>query len=292
LEVSGLRSRLSGAFGLICLWQFLPAAALLMLPGERATAQSGRVLLQIRPRAGDTLRVRLDQTVEMSGLTRVRDSTTTTAETGTLVMHATLAIESVDRDGATVVSVTDSVRLNSPPGSASSAVLGWASSAANRAVRFRIASDGSASVPNSKGELPPGTVAAQMPATLPRSPIDPGATWTSRMLVPLASSVDPRGVATLTATFTFDSLSRSGELAFVSLRGRLMKAGGAAGSGKGASLVETAGTVSGQVLIDRRRGWITDARTTFSLQSLVFPADRNGPPVRVRWTISQWMRAM
>jgi len=262
---------------------------LLMTMGETVAAQAPAVLLQIRPRVGDTLRVRLDQTVEMGSVGR--EASIAVSETGTLVLHATLAIESVDRDGSTVVSVTDSVRVNSPPNSATAAVLSWASAALNRAVRFRIASDGSASVPNSRGDLPPAAVAAQMPATLPRSPIAPGATWNARMEVPMASSADPDGRATLSATFAFDSLSRSGELAFVSLRGRLVKSGSTSGA-KELGVVETSGTVTGQVLIDRRRGWITDARTTFSLQSLVFPADRTKQPVRVRMTISQWMRAM
>jgi hypothetical protein len=134
---------------------------------------------------------------------------------------------------------------------------------------------------------------SQMPATLPSRAIAPGVTWTSNLQVPLASSVDPKGSAQLVATFTFDSLSRSGELAFISLRGRLMKANDeSAGQATGRSIVETSGTVTGYVMLDRRRGWITDARTTFSLLSLVTPADPTKPPVRVKMTISQWLRAM
>jgi hypothetical protein len=260
------------------------------LPGERVQAQSRGVLLQIKPHPGDTLRVRLDQTVEISGAARSGDAAAP-VETGTLVLHATLAIESVDREGATVVSVSDSVRVNAPPNSASAAVLAWAGTSASRAVRFRIGPDGSASVPNSKGQLP-GAVAVQLPATLPRTVVDPGGSWTSRLLVPLASSADPGGVATLTATFVFDSLSRSGELAFVSLRGRVMKSAAQERADRDGTIVETSGTVTGQILVDRRRGWITDARTTFSLQSLVSHTDRRVPPMRVRMTISQWMRAM
>jgi len=110
---------------------------------------------------------------------------------------------------------------------------------------------------------------------------------------PLASSVDPKGTATLSATFTFDSLSRSGELAFLSVRGRLMKSDTDPAASSGTrTVVETSGTVTGTVLLDRRRGWITDARTTFSLLSLVTSADPSKPPVRVRMTISQWLRAM
>jgi len=266
--------------------------ALLMVPVERSQAQAGAVLLQVRPGAGDTIKVRLDQTVEMSGPPGTDGKAA--VESGTLVLLATLAVESVDGEGATVVSVTDSLRVNSPPNSASGAVLAWAASAANRAVRFRVAPNGSAYVPSSRGRaMPSAALASHMPATLPSRPIVPGATWTSVLQVPLASSVDPKGSATLVATFTFDSLSRSGELAFLSLRGRLMKAeNDSPAPSTGRSVVETSGTVLGQVLLDRRRGWITDARTTFSLLSLVTHADPTKPPVRVRMTISQWLRAM
>lgn len=265
--------------------------ACLLVPVEQALAQAGNVLLQVRPGAGDTIRIRLDQTVEMTGPPGTDGKPV--VESGTLVLLATLAVESVDTDGATIVSVTDSLRVNSPPNSASSAVLAWGALAASRAVRFRVAPNGAAYVPSGRGRAMPSPVAATMPATLPSRSIAPGATWNSVLQVPLASSVDPKGTATLVATFTFDSLSKSGELAFISLKGRLMKSDvDATPSAVGRSSVETSGTVEGQVLLDRRRGWITDARTTFSLFSLVTPADPTKAPVRVRMTISQWLRAM
>ena len=269
------------------------AVALLTIPGAsaHARAQVGSVLLQVKPGAGDTIRVRLDQSVEMTGPPGADGKAV--VESGTLVMLATLAVESVDAEGATIVSVTDSVRVNSPPNSASSAVLAWAAISANRAVRFRVAPNGSAWVPTGRGRAMASTaLASQMPATLPERAISPGVTWTSNLQVPLASSVDPKGSAILVATFTFDSLSRSGELAFISIRGRLMKANDEASSQTGRSIVETSGTVTGHVMLDRRRGWITDARTTFSLLSLVTPADPAKSPVRVKMTISQWLRAM
>ena len=267
--------------------------ALMLMPGGWGEyAQGSSVLLQVRPGAGDTIRVRLDQTVEMTGPTGTDGKQV--AESGTLVLLATLAVESVDEQGATIVSVTDSLRVNSPPNSASSAVLAWAAIASNRAVRFRVAPNGAAYVPTGRGRsAPSAAVASHMPATLPSRAIAPGTSWNSVLQVPLASSVDPKGTATLVATFTFDSLSRSGELAFLSLRGRLTKADpDGASSTDSRSLVETSGIVEGQVMLDRRRGWITDARTTFSLLSLVTPADPTKPTVRVKMTISQWLRAM
>ena len=266
--------------------------ALMMLPVTTEIAQNTSVLLQVRPGVGDTIKIRLDQTVEMTGSPGADGKSQ--VESGTLVLLATLAVESVDTEGATIVSVTDSLRVNSPPNSASSAVLAWAAIASNRAVRFRVAPNGAAYVPSGRGRAVPSAVAvSHMPATLPSRAISPGTSWNSILQVPLASSVDPKGSATLVATFTFDSLSRSGELAFLSLRGRLTK-GETEGtpSSEGRNLVETSGTVVGHVILDRRRGWITDARTTFSLLSLVTPGDPDKAPVRVKMTISQWLRAM
>ena len=113
-----------------------------MVPVEQALAQAGNVLLQVRPGAGDTIRIRLDQTVEMTGPPGPDGKPV--VESGTLVLLASLAVESVDDEGATIVSVTDSLRVNSPPNSASSAVLAWGAMAASRAVRFRVAPNGSA----------------------------------------------------------------------------------------------------------------------------------------------------
>lgn len=275
-------------------WQRLMpgVVALMIMPGTTEIAQNTSVLLQVRPGAGDTIKVRLDQTVEMTGAPGADGKSI--VESGTLVLLATLAVESVDAEGATIVSVTDSLRVNSPPNSASSAVLAWAAIAANRAVRFRVAPNGAAYVPSGRGRAVPSAVAAShMPATLPSRAINQGTSWSSVLQVPLASSVDPKGSATLVATFTFDSLSKSGEFAFLSLRGRLTKGDyETSPPSEGRSLVETSGTVVGHVILDRRRGWITDARTTFSLLSLVTPADPGKAPVRVKMTISQWLRAM
>jgi hypothetical protein len=140
----------SNGFGhrrLLCATIALP---IWLLAGAELRAQSGSaVLLQVRPNPGDTIKVRLDQTVEMTG--PAGPDGRAAVESGTLVLLATLAVESADLDGATIVSATDSVRVNSPPNSASSAVLAWAAIAANRAVRFRVAPNGAAWVPTGQG---------------------------------------------------------------------------------------------------------------------------------------------
>jgi hypothetical protein len=265
-------------------------AGLSISPGS-GTAQA--VLLQIRPREGDTLRVRLDQTVEMIGTVRGADGESSTAESSTLVVLTRLAVEDADLETATLLALTDSVRLTAPPNSASRSLLAWATAIEGHRFRFRVATDGSTSLSGTKawGTPQAGAMIVQMPATLPRRAITPGATWSSSMEVPLTSTSDAKGTATLTATFHFDSLSRSGQFAYLSVRGRLTRS--ASGStGGGASVVETSGSMRGSVLVDRRRGWITEARTTISVYSLVVPSAGNKPPMRVRMTISQWMKVL
>lgn len=250
------------------------------------------ITLQIRPRAGDTLHVRLDQTVEMVGTVRGADGESSTSESSTLVVLTRLAILEADLEAATVLALTDSVRLTSPPNSATGAMLAWAMAAEGQRFRFKVATDGSTSLTGTRlGGMQPGAMILQLPATLPRKPIVPGASWSSAMDVPLTTSLDANSGATLTATFHFDSVGKSGHLAYLSVRGRLTRS--ASGSrGTAASVVETSGSMRGHVIVDRRRGWIVDARTEVTVYSLVVRPAANKPPMRVRMVISQWMRVL
>jgi hypothetical protein len=267
-------------------------AGALLHPGL-VVAQPGAILLQLRPRAGDTLRLRLDQTVELVGTVRNGENEITSTESSTLILLTRLAIESSQEDGATVLALTDSVRLSSPPNTASGSLLAWAKGIEGQKYRFHVAPDGSTSLvgTGSWGSPQVGAMIAQMPATLPRKPIVLGATWGRVMEVPMSGALGTRGTMRLTATFKFDSLSKSGELAFLSMRGRLTR-DGAEATGREKETVEAAGTVTGQMLVDRRRGWITEARTTISVHSLIVPSEANRPAMKVRMTITQWMRAM
>jgi hypothetical protein len=275
----------------VLLLSHIVAVAMTALP-HSLRAQAGAVLLQLRPRVGDTLRLRLDQTVEMAGTTRAPSGENTSTESSTLVLLSRLIVESSDSGGANVLAIADSVRLSSPRGSATGSLMAWAAIIEGRQFRFRVATDGSTSIagvlPGSPMQV--GSVLAQMPATLPRRPITPGTTWSRSMEIPLATASHPQGTATLSATFEFDSLSKNGELAFLSIRGRLTR-DNAEPTKRGAEVVESSGTITGHVLVDRRRGWITDARTTLSVRSLVIHADGK-PPMRIRMVVSQWMRAM
>jgi hypothetical protein len=253
------------------------------------------VLLQLRPRTGDTLHLRLEQRIEMAGTVRVGEAASSTSESSTLTVLTRLAVESLDSTTTTLVAIMDSVRISSPPNSATATMLAWAMALRGNRFKFRIGADGSAALAGTEGPRGPslqaGAFLAQMPGTLPAGPIAPGATWTNAMEVPLTSTFDPRGAATLRATFRFDSLTRSGQHAFISINGRLTRPAAGAKSDAG-SVVETTGSVTGYVVVDRRRGWITDARTTVVVYSLVVPSGSGKPPMRVRMVISNSVRVM
>ena len=256
---------------------------------------SAPLILQLRPRPGDLLHLRLDQTIEMGVNQRLTDDSTA-ADVTSLVMLARLTVESADEYGATVLAVADSVRTESS-GSYQSDVLRQARALQGQRFRFHVAPDGATSVAGVDAWAGPavGSLLSQLPATLPREPISPGASWNRSVDIPLAATTDGRSTATLTATFRFDSLSRSGEFAYLSMKGRLVRSGptlgGAAGGGKG-GFVQTSGSVTATLLLDRRRGWIADARTVIALRSLVTASGKDLAPLRVRMNLTQWMRVM
>ena len=264
--------------------------SLLAVVSVRAAGQSLPVTLQIRPRAGDTLRLRLDQTVDMVGTTRSGESDLTSSEAHTMVVLTRLAVESTDVEGATVTALTDSVRLTSSGSKESEPMLGWARAMQGQRFRFRVARDGTTSLAagESSNASKLGAFLAQLPATLPKDAILPGATWTRTMEIPLSTPAERRGTATMSATFRFDSLSRAGDLAFLSVKGRLTRSASYE-RGSSAPASDMGGTMSGAVIVDRRRGWITDARALVSVRSLIYGA-RNATPIKVRMRITQWMR--
>ena len=56
--------------------------------------------------------------------------------------------------------------------------------------------------------------------------------------------------------------------------------------------MQPSGSVTATLLLDRRRGWIADARTIISLRSLVTGKEKDAAPLRVSMKITQWMRVM
>jgi len=86
--------------------------------------------------------------------------------------------------------------------------------------------------------------------------------------------------------FRLDSLDRAGSLAYVSMRGEILPDG----PGEG---VELSGAVTGAMLVDRLRGWMTDSHFVVTVRSLVTPPPSTGlAPMRFITRVTQRLRTM
>jgi hypothetical protein len=229
--------------------------AMLILP-EPALAQ--KVLLQLKPHVGDTIRMQVTQTVEMTG--RTSPAMTTSAD-----VYSRAVPFQWSEGGTLIHAITDSITTGM--GSSVAKEVRRLAMPAKPAV-LKVTLDGAMEVVddgNANSEV--RHVFAEMPALLPGHQVSIGDQWTKEMLLPAAATAG--GAGTLKAVMRLDSLSRSTEMAYISVKGIVSRVG------------NQTGTFVGTLQIDRALGWITDARTTISMRSR---------GVRTRVTV--WSRAV
>lgn len=264
----------------------LLAAAPMGAQGNGARPAPVPVAIQLRPRVGDVFRTRLDQLVEVTGTTRhAGQDTTVTVRTDLLVLTQS-RIEASDASGTTVLAITDSVVMFTT-GSADDWMEQTMRRLRGQRLRMRLAPDGGVSMadPKAPGDRELRALVAQMPALLPRDPVEVGSTWSRAMAVPVAGRPDARLGSTVVATFRLDSLV--GNLAWISMEGTLQPVKSRAPDDIGSDMH---GTVDGWVVVDRRRGWIVEARTIIAVKSSV--AGGVGlAPMKIRMRIEQRLRA-
>jgi hypothetical protein len=257
-------------------------------------AQPARVMLKIQPRTGDTLRMRLDQTVEMTGTTRVGDADSSMTQSSTMQVLSRAIVEHSSARGTQVLAITDSVAFWPAPAAPGAAER---DAMVGQRVRLLVAPDGAMAVAEDgrRATSDVGHLFAQMPASLPREAVAVGATWTRAMPLPVAADGGTHA-GVLQVQYRLDSLSRGGDLAYISMRGSLSRDGAAPNAPRGTRMATT-GTVTGDMLVDRRRGWMTDSRVTVALRTVVTPPAardrlRAAHPMRIKLRITQWLRAM
>jgi hypothetical protein len=266
--------------------------ALLALVLCTTPARSQSVLLQIRPHIGDTLRMHLSQSVEMTGTTPGGRHDTSSMTTSIEVFTRAIAVQWTST-GTLMQTITDSVAMN-PSSPASLEDLRRRALQA-KPVRLRVSTDGAMEMvddgdPNSELRH----LFGEMPAMLARNAVAVGEKWTLEMQIPLSS--EPGAVGSVRATFRLDSLGRNGDIAYISMRGTMSRINtlGTAPAGPGYG---TSGQLSGTIQIDRRLGWITDSKSSIITRSTIIsePTRRGDPPMapmQVRTKITQWIRAM
>jgi uncharacterized protein DUF6263 len=268
------------------------SAALAAFIVSLADAQS--VLLQIKPKVGDTLRLRIEQEMEISGVGKVRDTDTTITMRSSLLMLSRSVVVESDNEGTTVKSITDSVAVDMS--AMDPRIASWTDQARRslqgKEVRVRFSREGSGTVVEADPDIPRDlhSVFSQLPATFPRQQVAVGSTWKQRIPIP---DTGPGQVAgTLEAVFRLDSLTRRGRLAHISMRGTLTRDSTASPIRGGARMTMT-GTVTGYMVLDRGRGWVTDASTEMSMRSHIAQPPGSGlQPVKMEMRLLQRQRTM
>ena len=271
------------------------ALAFLLSPLAVSAALGQSVLLQIRPHIGDTLRMHLSQTVEMTGTNKSRGRDSTTSMTTSLEVFTRAIPNQWTSSGTLMQAITDSVKMT-PASQASIDDLKRRSMQA-RPVWLRVSTDGAMEIvddadPNSELRH----LFGEMPALLAREPVRVGSRWTREMQIPLSG--DPGTTGEVKATFRLDSLGRNGDIAYISLHGTMSRANAPSGQAQPTGTgYMTSGTLTGTIQIDRRLGWITDSKSSIIVRSTIAQAaapkgEPQSAPMQVRTKITQWIRAM
>lgn len=272
-------------------WWERTAAALMILAGAVRTASGQGVMLQIKPHVGDTIRMRLDQESEMTGVRRTGSGESSAMVLTTMTMFSRAIVEGASVDGITVLAVTDSVLVSTTDDRSRGETLQQQAQMRGQQMRFRVLPDGSVSMLQADGApREVAQVVSLMPATFPKMPIAIGATWAREMLLPVGTQLGAQVSAKVQVKFRLDSLTRNGRLACVSMRGDMRPA---TGPGAASGAVLDKGLVNGTMLLDQRRGWLKESWFNIVVSSSLKPAaSTNEQPIRMQMRITQHMRTL
>lgn len=265
----------------------LCVAAALPMEAQESTA----VYLRIDPRVGDTIYTRLDQQTEMRATARLEGVDTVVTIRSWMATIALLrhVVERGDSDGTALLTIIDSVAMSGEgvalPSEQQRLVL------QGRTVRTRISPEGATELVEGGDAVTPDLAAmfSSMPATLPDYAVSAGDAWTKTMRIPIYGQAPGRAEATVHATFRLDSLGTPKGLAFISMRGSITRETPAE-RGQSKS-VETIGSITGGMVVDAYRGWITDSRTAITVKSHLSPASAQSAPMQFQLRMTQRMQA-
>jgi hypothetical protein len=270
-----------------CMWLALMSIGTVPLDVRAAAAQA--VLLQIKPHAGDTLRMRLDQQTEMTGVRRTSSGSNANAMMmSSMTMFSRAIVEGSADAWTSVLAVTDSVLMTTTDDRSRRAIDQAIAQMRGQRVRFRVSPDGTVGM---EGSSDPGTreveqVVSLMPAAFPKNAIHVGDTWSREMPLPTGTQLGAELSGRLRVTFRFDSLTHGGGWAFVSVRGETQPAMGP-GSATGSAYDK--GFVTGTMLVDQRRRWLSESWFNIVVTSTLAPVAGGSGPTHMQMKISQHM---
>ena len=264
---------------------FVTRVVVLLLACAGPLAAQG-VLLELRPRVGDTLRMRLDQETEITA-SRVGGKPLTV--TTSVRMYSRAIVLGVDGAVSIILAVTDSMTIDSNDEHARVLAEQARRGIEGRQVRLRLVPDGTVALAEAERGVAREVkdMVSIMPGSFPKEPIAVGDTWMREMPIPGSAQMNVPAGGRVVARFRLDSLSRSGDLAFVSMKGTF-DAPDAARREDAA-----AGSVSGSMVVNRKRGWLSESRFLIQMRSTM-PASTqtNRPGMQFRTRITQLMRVL
>lgn len=269
--------------------------AILVLAASSGEAQ--RVLLELRPRFGDTLSMRLDQTTELSGS---RKGAASKEVVTTLRMFSRAIVESSSKESALILAVTDSVDVYTTDERARPLASETQRLLAGRQMRLRLFPDGTVGVADQQPNVPKvvNDLIAIMPASFPRGSVAVGDSWLREMPIPPSASFGVPVGGVVKAAFRLDSISSDGDVAYLTMRGTLQQANApnppnAPNPSAVASSGALTGSVTGSMVVDRRRGWLSESRFLVQMRATVAAPSSSavrGDPMTFRLKITQHMR--
>lgn len=264
-------------------------AALVVTLGAESQGQheGNRIVLELRPRAGDTLTLRLDQTTEMSG---IRRSGATRVMTTTLRMYSRAIVESTTPAFATILALTDSVIVSGSDDRAKAVAAETERQLAGKQMRVRMAPDGTVSIAEPQANISREVtdLVSIMPASFPRGSVAVGDTWLREMPIPPSPTMGVPLGGMVKAAFKLDSITSDGNVAFLSMRGTMHPLADAIASSDPRALV---GSVDGSMVVDRRRGWLSESRFRIETRATL-PAIGTVAPMQFRLRITQHMQVL
>ena len=259
--------------------------SLALLACIAASARAQRTQLELRPKVGDTLRMRLDQVTEMSG---TRKGATSKKVVTTLHMFSRAIVESSSADATLILAITDSVDVSTSDEHARSLTAEAHRQLEGRQMRLQLSPDGTVSLPQQTADVPKevSDLVSVMPASFPREAIAVGDTWVREMPIPPGARLGLPIGGVVYARFRLDSTTRGGDAAHISMRGTFHQP---------AQTDTTKGTLSGSVngtmTVNRRRGWLSESRFLVQMLTIIAGHDATQTsPTQVRTKITQHMR--
>jgi hypothetical protein len=236
--------------------------------------------------------MRLDQESEMTALRRTSTGEASAMVINSMKMFSRAIVEGSTDNGTTLLAVTDSLVVTTTDDRSRAAAVQAGEQMRGQRLRFRVSPDGTVSMAESNdgASREVAQVVSLMPAAFPKGAIKVGESWIREMPLPVGSQLGGQLSGKLHVTFRLDSVTHNHEWAFVSMRGEVQPATGP-GAAFGATLEK--GFVNGTMLVDQRRGWLTESWFT-----IVVSSTTNGPAVsgilsmHMQMRITQHMHTM